>query len=919
MDIQVNTNKLINEIMSNANSAIMLFAPNGTGKAAFISELGNRYQKVFWFSSSCDCMEAFALTLAFKIVEDEELLLRIKQLSYCESEYNNDRIIINATLDYISSLKGNFLLVLEHLDGVSEGFDLSLVERLIKHCPRNLKILISAQEFINFDYSKFEPLYPILIDENVMGKRAKTHDFEESIRDLSDEQRAFLSYIAPLHCVDTQFADEFFPQCKELLEYLCRKTWYIVRRGNDKYFINLLLKDYLGVEKGSSQEYYNEFAKQNVFKRYADYLFDRELFAAFKMYLKAEDIKMVELCIAIGIKDETFAQRLDLYAKHIKKVLYQDAKSYPYFQLYLAFVSFHLGNYTTAFDNLNSLLNTFQDQPKALYYCYKLMVKSLCAQKDFKRAYDFIVSLKDKYTETDPIIGGVLCLTPQIYRELDIAVDFNFLKSIEEDWTTVENAKQIWYPKVLQVISETYFDAGNYKKAVQILNKIKEVIPFYVIPHNIVMFYYYSGNIESAHKMAVEALEFAQRNEITKDVSYIYTALANFDLYSGNIKEALKKFDTAVSLDKTNSATKFFNIALRSMAYARYDDINYAREITHIYLKYCETYYPQYANMLLCAMAFCYYKLNAPEQAYFYATQCIKTSKARSIFWLIGMAIATTHLLNSNELKDAQKLIRNIIKSSYVYGMEIMLVDNIDIFEPLFDYAIRNNIEIEYIENIYQAVNKKKSQKKKFGNLKIKLFGNTSVLFKDEEVAWKTRKAKELFFHYVLAGDKGIDRNVIINYLWKDYLYESAINNLKTTNNIIRKTLTQLNVDFKLEYMNTKYILTLKDIHIDYTDYAKLAAQYKKETNIKKRIELMNAILDIYKDDFAIDMDKTDFNNARQSIKQELMIKLLKLSRELSQEGDYIEAKKFIQALATIDRNTDYTQKIAEIDSYITL
>jgi hypothetical protein len=78
-------------------------------------------------------------------------------------------------------------------------------------------------------------------------------------------------------------------------------------------------------------------------------------------------------------------------------------------------------------------------------------------------------------------------------------------------------------------------------------------------------------------------------------------------------------------------------------------------------------------------------------------------------------------------------------------------------------------------------------------------------------------------------------------------------------------------------------------------------------------------MLDIYKEDFALDMDKADFNNARQSIKQELMIKLLKLSRELSQAGDYIEAKKFIQALAIIDRNTDYTQKIAEIDSYITL
>lgn len=915
MDIQINTNKLINDIMSNENAAIMLFAPNGTGKAAFISELGSRYEKVFWFSAVCDSMEAFALTFAEKVVKDPVALLKVRQLYNCYSEYNNEKIIINAILDYIASLKGNFLVVLEHLDDAPEGFDLGLIERLIKHCPKNLKVLISAQKFINFDYRRFEPRYPILIDENLMGKRAKTHDFESCVEDLDDEQRAFLSYVAPLRCINADFTKTFYPESEELLELLCRKSWYVVRREKDKYFINPLFRDYLILENNNGG-----FSKENVYKRYGDYLKEKgELYTAFLAYTQAEDIENIEKCIEKGLMDESFMHKLNYYAEYIKKVLFIDTKKYPHYRIYLSLISYYLGNYDAAYDSLNSLLKEFEEKSEAMYYCCNLIVKTLCAQKLYNKAYDFITSLRSKITETEPLLSDVFCLIPLVYRELDISIDFNYIKIVEDELLTEQNSGQIWYPKVLQAVSEAYFDIGNYKKTVQLINRIREIIPFYVIPHNIVMFYYYSGNIEATRSMAQEALDFAERNEITKDVSYLYTALANTELYNGNIEEALRLFDNAVQLDKTNSLTKFFNIALRSMAYARYGDINYAKEITHIYLKYCETYYPQYANMLLCAMAFCYYKLKSPEQAYFYATQCIKTSKARSIFWLIGMAIATTHLLNTDELKDAQKLIRNIIKSSYIYGMEIVLVDNIDIFEPLFDFAIKNNIETDYLNNIYLAVSKKKAQKKRTGNLKIKLFGTTSVLYKEEEIAWKTRKAKELFFHYILAGEKGIDRNVIINYLWKDYLYESAINNLKTTNNIIRKTLSQYNVDFKLEYMNTKYILTLKDVSIDYLDYARIASQYKREINIKKQIELMNIMLDIYKEDFALDMDKADFNNARQSIKQELMIKLLKLSRELSQAGDYIEAKKFIQALAIIDRNTDYTQKIAEIDSYITL
>ena len=180
-------------------------------------------------------------------------------------------------------------------------------------------------------------------------------------------------------------------------------------------------------------------------------------------------------------------------------------------------------------------------------------------------------------------------------------------------------------------------------------------------------------------------------------------------MYYGKVKEALQKYDIAVSLDKENSYTKFYNISQRCMAYARHGDLNYAKEVSHIYLKYCETYAPQYANMLLCSLAFCFYRLGNKEKAYFYATKCVTQSKSRSIFWLCGMAIATAYLLERGDLKDANSLVRNILKSSYVYGMEIMVVDNIDVFEPLLTYASKNGIETAYIDKLNTMIKKKRA------------------------------------------------------------------------------------------------------------------------------------------------------------------------------------------------------------------
>lgn len=917
---KINTNKQINDIMSNDTFAVMLFAPAGAGKTDFLTELSNRYRTVFWFNALTDNVESFSTCLAEKIFRDNpEMMQRIRQVKYCESELNNEIIIITAILQHISSIKGNCLLVFERMEMLPAKFDYSLIERLIKHCPKNLKIVVSSDSFINFDYNRFEPLCPILIDENILGQKPSKPDFATYIKDLDRVQRAFLSYIAELDYLERDFIKTFYPEGIEVLEALSCQECYVATRDVKYFRLNTIFRKWLLKHKDEYVEELKNFDSISPYERLGTFLLeDKRYYDAFKVYHKVSDLNKIELCLKGIIASKALKLNIYSYCKYYDNNILDCIKQYPYYRLYLAFHAYVNGNNDLCYVLAKELAQEFVEIDKSAYLCCNvLMLRSNVKQGKFNDALEIIKELKPKYENNFGDYEDMLFYVPMVYRELDLAMNFNDIYRYESILAKPESRDKIWYAKSMQAIAEAYFDAGNYKKAMQLTTQIKKVIPFYVIPHNLIMFYYFSGDIETASNIANAALRFATKHDIYKDVSLLYTALANIDMYFGRVKEALKKFDNAVSLDRENGHTKFYNISQRCMAYARFGDLNYAKEVSHIYLKYCETYVPQYANMMLCSLAFCYSKLGNKEQAYFYATKCVTQSKSRSIFWLSGMAIATSYLLERGDLKDANSLVKNILKSSYVYGMEIMLVDNIDVFEPLLVFARNNEIETVYVDKIRAMVRKKETMKQISFNLRIKFFGATAVYSGNSEIQWKTKKAKELFLLYILAGKDGIDRNMIIEYLWKDYVYESAINNLKTTNNIIRKTLAQNDVDFELDYINCKYILYINNIVNDYDEFQKLIDLYKNEDNLNNRKSAMNDIIDRYREGFAIEISNTEFNKQRTYLSQELTILLLRLIADLNARKDYIDSKKYLAFLKQIDKSDDYKNLTEEIISHL--
>ena len=246
--------------------------------------------------------------------------------------------------------------------------------------------------------------------------------------------------------------------------------------------------------------------------------------------------------------------------------------------------------------------------------------------------------------------------------------------------------------------------------------------------------------------------------------------------------------------------------------------------------------------------------------------------------------------------------------------MRMVLTDTA-VFGPILSEAESHNIEPDIVSKIKALIDSKNGAGGDQGILNVTMLGAgvTSITSHGKEIQWKTRKSKELFLHYILAGENGIDRNVIIDYMWKDYVYDSAINNLKTTNNIIRKTLTQYGIKFKLEYINSTYVLHLEDLNCDYHRFLKLSRDFSETESLTEKVRIMRNILRLYKGDLCTELDYADFNNARNAVRHELIFGLINVIRLLARENHKTDAKEFWSVLKNIDNTSAYESLATEI------
>ncbi len=931
MRLDQNVNSVINEIMAGDSACVLLFAPQTQTKEDFVTEISGRYFKHYWFSPKNDDLYELCMTLADRIMYDKpEVCLRLRQLLFCQSLYNGPKAVIKTVLDYIAGIKREVLVVFEDMELLSPSYDYELLLYFINNAPSNLKILISASDFLTIGLYGFEPKYPMLIDSKILSYKADEYTFSEYLSELDDNQIAFLSYVSTIDSISMKALERGYPDGVMILNYLSRKGVYVRARscahsGDVFYILDNGFREYLDSIRHSYAKILGDYANKDVKDMLANSLanVDADYFGYLahaihsKSYVHAnEAVKKILHCPKHVAKVPNFLK------VHHELMKFHPNKEYPYVSTFK--VCLDVMQDEIQEDTLEDAvrLKKYFNETGDIIACV-IVATAECLIYDKKGDSEKVLAIIDEVKGITKNVAGAeyyflatLLMMPNFPR-------YSSLKAseIEENLTKEGVSEQFWYFKAVEDLGFYYYTLGNYRKSLAMANRLHELLPTYVIPPRLVaMCYYDEFDLAVAERKVDDAIAFTLENQL-EDIHMLYITKSMIYAYRGEKQNSRTYSDLALKhIGKKDSYEKFFTIMIRVWQHAKAGEHRYAHDLGTVYLAYARAKAPEYVPFMLSAVAYALFKMGSTDEAYQLAKEAIRTGANRSIAWLMCMGIATNCLLYKDDLKEAPHLLSNIIKAANSHGMLKLIVDYaIDVFAPILDYAERNGIEPESISEIMSQVRLKEGREEKSANVKIGMFGDVYITVDGKELQWKTRKSKDLFLHYVLAGDIGIDRNVILDFLWKDYLYESAINNLKTTNNIIRKTLDAAGVKYKINYINSRYSIKVENLDNDYARYKMLVENYSKEPELQRKAEIMDDILKIYKADFAMDISYSDFEHERVSIKQELVINMIKLIRSLAKAGEYVESKRFLNSLMLIDRDNDYAHMVAELDKFINL
>jgi DNA-binding SARP family transcriptional activator len=754
----------------------------------------------------------------------------------------------------------------------------------------------------------------MFIDRLVLMPRVNT-TIDVYLSNISREDKEILSRISVLDAVDIDFVDKIYNSAG-LLKMLSDKGEYVFTRDIKYFRISPALRSYFS--KNIALE---EPEIKAIKKQYGRHLADTgHYYGSLTLFASANDIEGFNKSIEHILRD------LNLLSKgipYVKKHPYYELKieesklvKYPYFTLY-KMISSHIHNDTNVsfyYDRFDDVIEVFKNTDERAYLVSLLTkIRILISRGEIiesKKYFDRVI--KYKSSDAESFIFALACTLPNVIVNTNITIEdmesYAFTEGIEENF---------WYIRLMEEIAKAYYKQGNYKNALNTVKIIKNYLNYYIIPPYFIAPHYFAGEVAEAMELVDEALNWP--NPLKKGLNVLYTIKGMICHHYGNVNEAIEYYDKAYKSLNIVDDDYYTTITQRCLFMAKIGKAQYAKDLANIYLQDSIIRNKEAANGLLLSISYAYFKMDDKKRSFYYATECVKNSTAKSYVWLLGMGIIVNIMLSRSEIDDDLTLIKNLLKASYFYGMKMIVVDSSeDIFSPILQFAKKNELETKYVEQIELSIKEKESFAIVTSPIKINMFGNVTVLVNDNEIKWKTRKSKELFILLYLAGDKGISRTSIIKNLWKGREKESAINNLKTTNNIIRNTLKEYDIRFSIEYINAKYILKIDNVESDYEQYIYLSQQYSQETTLSQRLMLMTNIINLCKDGFASDLRTDIAKKERDIIKQWIIVNLFQLVETLIKSNNIADAKRFLMQLIDVDRETDYTNFIEIINTNIT-
>jgi two-component SAPR family response regulator len=779
---------------------------------------------------------------------------------------------------------------------------------MIKGSPKNLKLIFISEDLINFNYNKLQQFAPKIIDEFALGNNLNSVIVDIDVSNFSEMDIYFLEYISRYRQVSMDLINRIYDGGVRVLKYICVKyNSLVVCKGKDNIGISLQLHN-IALEKCKKlgESPFKQDYKELLYEYFID---NNRLISALRIAIKIDKIELIQKVISDIAEDKSFTYRLFEFVANkdnwIKKEYIKIENIYIYG--YAVLCDYAGGLYSEAIIKIDNLIESNKLSPTNLAKCYYVKVKILLASKEYDTGVIFIRKIiNDDYSVDNlRLYEGLLPFLPEFLHNSEIPIIVTNLKRTDSYLNAEETKNSYLYLRMLQSLSEAYFDLGNYRKAISLLNRLKDTVPFYVVPHKLLQYYYYMGDIYYAEKIGLEALHLAKEYEITKDIASVYCLLAKVYSYLGMKEEAISYIDMAVNEEDSSEFIKYYGIALRIAIYSRSNKKEFPKDIGLIYAKILEGKNIAYSFLIYGAVSYWYWRNGRLEEAKFYANKTITSTTAKTGFWLLGACVAINCYLEEDTDKDMRQIVTKFLYTAEQYAMDVIIVDFASCFRKIIKFAENNKLNVEYIEKINKLIFNKIEINDENHKVFVRIMSNSAVIVNGQDIQWKTKKARELFMIYMIKGDMGIERGKIFELLWGEYIYESAINNLKTTNNLIRNTLTQYGVEYSLQYKNGKYILQLKNYEFDYEKYNNLLEKFKTEEVLAEKINIMIDLLNLYGTGFAKEFANVEFVELDKNIMQDLLVMLAEFIKVLKKEERFIDAKKFYNYLDRIDDSSN--------------
>lgn len=837
------------------HAPVLILCPTSPSYLDFLPDLVNNYRTVYYYDAFCESQSDFLFGIAEKVLSAEEMIVA---RSYCDCHAEDCRItVLKKVLSDIALLQNDCLFFLSGLEKMTDAFDLSLLETLLTDSPDNLKIVFCSTTIPHIDYNLSSNSFPRII---ICDKDGEALEFDGSVLKegyFTDEQRSALYALSSLGAVHRDFAEWRCPGIGTAINALARNYRSVVLRLGEYYFFHPELNDFLSSFRPTDHDE-NKLKEEYVRFYYESGDYVASLEHSYNYGIPSYVEKSLEMLLLSG---------RETYVYSFFKA--NDPATFSFVPICLALERSRKKDHDGAFEAADRIEN--EKVKRILKFVF-----SLFCEKRKETFSAFCEDVARDFSEIETYSHYIYLFTYSEKKRIGSLP--GFLQWADKN--VLPNAVNIAF---LHYMSHIYEANGNYASAKKYLVRIKELCDYYSYSHVQSWTFFFTMPIDTV-------ATFAQ------DTSNSFLECCGY-LYLNNKTQALSCLKN-IKYNNDYSPDGMLGTALQGLLYGEAGDPDFGRSLLLLYAVSCEREKREDSSLFYISLAYCEWLLRNESRALI----CLKHGKkgyVDAFFSFLSLAIEIDCTMERDRAAIVDKKIEELLRISEKSCYENAFLVLQTCFSPILTYAVKHDICTEYVSHIRSLLSKRKLFVTGKKSIQIKFFGNTSVHIDRREISWKTKKCKELFLLYKFFPE-GIERGKIIDEIWSDYVFASAVNNLKTTNNLIRKTLREYNVAFEFSYVNGKYKLSTDFSESDLDVFIGLSKEFGIVQDMRKKTIILNRMLAYMDEGFASDCEIKCFTKQNEKIKEEISVYLSALIKELIRADDYTNAKRFLLRLERI-------------------